>query len=85
MKVKFIQEATAGNTVLEAADKLGVKIKSPCNGKGKCGKCLVKLKKGELSEINKKEKKELSKKKIDNGYRLACQAEVIGDVEIEIK
>ncbi|WP_461206551.1 2Fe-2S iron-sulfur cluster-binding protein [Clostridium sp. DL1XJH146] len=86
-KVQFINEVEVKKkkTVLEVAKEANVKIKDSCNGKGKCGKCKVKVLEGELSEITKAEKKLLSEKKIKEGYRLACEAEVIGDVKITVE
>jgi ferredoxin len=81
-KVKFVTKSKKNNTILEVAKKNNIKIKAPCK-KGKCGKCLVRAK-GELNELTSSEKKSLSNKKIDEGYRLACVAEVKGDVEIEL-
>jgi ferredoxin len=80
--VTFITKARRGKTILEIADKYDIKIKAPCK-KGKCGKCLVKVK-GDLKEITKEEKKLLSEKKLLEGYRLACVAEINGDIEIEL-
>jgi ferredoxin len=85
MKVTFKQETEGekGKTILEVARDNQIKMKAPCE-KGKCGKCKVRVLAGELTVLTKEEKKELSKKEIADGVRLACMAEVIGDVTVEI-
>ena len=79
-KVTFVTKSKKGKTILEVAKKNNIKITAPC-GKGKCGKCLVKAE-GELKDLTPEETKILGPKKIEQGYRLACVAEIIGDVEI---
>ncbi len=85
-KVKFIKEAEIKKkkTILEVAKDLGIKIKSPCDGKGKCGKCIARVLSGQVSELSKTEEKLLTKKKLEDGYRLACETKILGDVEIEL-
>lgn len=84
--VKFIKETKIKKekTILDIADDMDIKIKTPCKGKGKCGKCVVKVINGQVSELSKSEEELLSKKKISKGYRLACETKVLGDVEIEL-
>jgi uncharacterized 2Fe-2S/4Fe-4S cluster protein (DUF4445 family) len=57
----------------------GFVVKSPCGGKGICGKCAVKVS-GILSVKTDKEKELLP----DDNMRLACQAEASGDVQITL-
>ncbi len=85
--VKFIRqtEVKKEKTILDIAENIGVKIKASCNGKGKCGKCVVKVLSGNVSEPTKFEIKELGEKKISEGYRLACETNVLGDVEIGLE
>lgn len=85
MKVTFQQETEGkkGKTILEIAKENQIKIKAPCE-KGKCGKCKVRVLAGEMTALTKEEKKELTKKEIDDGIRLACMAEVIDEATIEI-
>lgn len=86
MNIKFIKETEVKKekTILDIAEDLNIKIKSPCNGKGKCGKCVVKVTSGDVSEVTKSEEELLGKKKIAKGYRLACETTVKGDAEIEL-
>jgi ferredoxin len=86
VKVKFINQVKVKNekTVLKAAKEAKLSIKSPCGGKGTCGKCIVKIVEGKVSEPTKAEIKLLGQQKIDEGYRLACEAVVVEDVSIKI-
>lgn len=62
--------------LLDVALNQGKQIKYKCR-KGTCGQCTVKLLKGSrLSAPNEQEQKKL-KHDITNGYRLACQAEIL--------
>lgn len=85
-KIKFVKEIEIkkDKTVLEAAKDSKLKIKAPCKGKGKCGKCVVRIIEGEVSKPTKAEKKLLSEKKIKKGYRLACETEIEGDAIISL-
>ena len=86
MNIKFFKETEVNKekTILDIAEDLNIKIKSPCNGKGKCGKCIVKVISGKVSETTKREEDILGKKKLAQRYRLACETTVIGDTEIEL-
>lgn len=64
----------------ELSEKMGLKIKLPCGGKGKCGKCKVKIVSGEVNSPTKEEEKLLKKKEIEEGVRLACCVVPVGDV-----
>ncbi len=66
-----------GLTVLEHIRKTGIKINAECGGKGKCGKCIVRIEKGSesLNELTKPEKSF----SLSSDERLACQAKIIRD------
>ena len=55
-----------------------------CKGLGTCGTCAVEIK-GEVSPITKVEKWRLNfpPHKEEKGLRLACQCEVLGDLEVK--
>lgn len=53
----------------------------PCGKQGRCGKCKVRAF-GLLSPISDTERAALSEEEIALGYRLACRAMAVGDVEI---
>ena len=86
VKVKFISEVEVkdGKKILKAAKNANVKINTSCEGKGKCGKCVIKVLNGKLSEPTKQELKVLGQEKIDKGYRLSCQTQILEDSVIEI-
>lgn len=71
-------------TIAEIADKVGIKIKLPCGGKGKCGKCLVQVADGELNPPTKEEIKLIKKADLEAGMRLACLAVPKGDLTLRL-
>lgn len=85
-KVTFIKEAEISKekTVLHVAEDLKLKIKASCDGKAKCGKCVIRSASGAVSEPSKAEVKLLGDKKIAEGYRLACETKILGDAEIRL-
>jgi uncharacterized 2Fe-2S/4Fe-4S cluster protein (DUF4445 family) len=85
-QVKFlpydIQVAVAdGDTIIRAALEAGVHVNASCGGEGVCGKCRVIIEEGRI-EGGTSEK--LSRKDLDKGYRLACQAAVKSDLVVRI-
>ncbi len=83
--------------VLEAARALGVDIDSVCGGRAICGRCQVLCAEGEfskheivsdaknLSAFTKTEERWEKVKKISlEGRRLSCQAQLLGDVVIDV-
>ncbi|MCF6093533.1 2Fe-2S iron-sulfur cluster-binding protein [Microaerobacter geothermalis] len=73
-----------GLTVLEIAKKNRVFISSKCNGKASCSSCKIKVINGNFSPVNELERRRLSENQIKDGYRLACQLNVVGGGSIEI-
>jgi uncharacterized 2Fe-2S/4Fe-4S cluster protein (DUF4445 family) len=71
---------TAGTTVLEAAQKAGLPLKSTCGGAGTCGRCIIKICRGEVQLKG----GHLPAALKEEGYTLACQTIIQGDVAIEI-
>ena len=86
-QVKFIKEGNIkknkAKKILKIAKKNNIKINAPCK-KGKCGKCLVQIVEGKLPEPTKNERKNISSKKLDKGYRLACESKIEDDAVIKI-
>jgi uncharacterized 2Fe-2S/4Fe-4S cluster protein (DUF4445 family) len=86
----------AGTTVLAAARELGVDLDSVCGGRGICSKCQVTPAYGEfpkhgvtvaenaLSAWNAVEERYRRKRGLTPGRRLGCQAELQGDVVIDV-
>ncbi|MFZ5592210.1 MAG: 2Fe-2S iron-sulfur cluster-binding protein, partial [Bacillota bacterium] len=81
-------EVEPGRTVLQAArDVLSLDaggVNAPCGGKGLCGRCRVRLVQGELSPPGELERRMLGPRELADGYRLACQALILGPVKVEI-
>jgi uncharacterized 2Fe-2S/4Fe-4S cluster protein (DUF4445 family) len=67
-----------GLTILDYAQKLQIKINAECGGVGKCGKCIVRIEKGEenLNQPTSSEKKF----NLPENHRLACQARIVRDI-----
>jgi len=65
-----------GDNLLDAARRIGIEIIGPCGGKALCGKCMVKIIAGEqaLNSPSDEEKLALGRKRISEGYRLACRS-----------
>ena len=85
-QVRFMPENRAievepGISVLKAAAKAGIFIKSGCGGKGSCGACKVVVMTGDPKVSG---TGSLTQEQIANGVRLACQTFVQGDVTIEV-
>jgi uncharacterized 2Fe-2S/4Fe-4S cluster protein (DUF4445 family) len=71
-----------GITILDLAREAGVYIDSQCNGKGKCGKCRVRVLEGEISPFAGEELPFISNLEKEMGYRLACMARITGDTTV---
>lgn len=63
-------EGTA--TVLELLQQSGFTIAAPCGGSGTCGKCLVRVVKGDAGEPSTMERRLLSTVRLEEGTRFAC-------------
>jgi len=68
-------------TILEAAKTAGVDLASSCGGDGLCGKCRVIVRQGNVTA---RPTSLLSREEIRQGYVIACQTKVVGDVEVDI-
>jgi uncharacterized 2Fe-2S/4Fe-4S cluster protein (DUF4445 family) len=85
-----------GTLILTAARSLGVDIDSVCGGRGLCGRCQITLSEGEfakhgiasrldhLTGVNEVETRYDTKRGMKPGRRLSCQAELRGDVVIDV-
>jgi uncharacterized 2Fe-2S/4Fe-4S cluster protein (DUF4445 family) len=71
-----------GKTILDAAREAGVYIDSQCNGRGKCGKCRVRVVEGKAGPFTPEESEFISQTDKGLGYRLACMTRVTGDVTV---
>lgn len=72
-----------GETLLEAVRSIGISLPSVCGGLGSCGKCIVRILEGEVSPPSRQELKLLGGR-VREGFRLACQTRLLGDVRVEV-
>lgn len=87
-------EIEDGKNIKEASDALGVGIEGACGSAGTCGKCKVRIEEGyfekyhidsrgaNVTPVTAPEKKFISDHMAKEGYRLACQACIHGDVMV---
>lgn len=75
-------EYVPGKTLLDILLDADVAVDNPCNGKGTCGKCRVKVLSGDLHPLTDAEARLLSGKEINEGVRLACLVKPTGDMTI---
>lgn len=76
--------AGADETLLEAARKTGLALRSVCGGYGTCRGCRVRLLDGEGSAPTGNELERLSAAELAQGYRLACQCRPESDMRVDI-
>lgn len=93
--MKFVQNETSDffvdvpeeTTILAAAGQAGVLIDASCHGKGICGKCRVCIEKEsaeKVSDCSDTEKSLLSEREQEQGWRLACETKILGDVSVYV-
>ena len=73
-----------GDTLLDAAQRAGIVLNATCGGEGVCGRCIVQVLAGDASAPNLTEQAELGEEQTRQGWRLACQTEVQGDLRVHI-
>jgi len=77
-------EISPGETLLSAAQSVGVELQAVCGGVGTCGQCKVRLAAGSLSAPTSQEREKLGQELLEVGCRLACQAIPVSHVTLEI-
>ena len=75
----IVETAKAGENVLNVARRANVPIDAPCAGNGTCGKCRLRIEKGAVAS---KRDRNISKQDFTEGYRLACQSELVEDITV---
>ncbi len=76
-------ETESGKTLLQIALDSGIPMEHACGGNGFCTTCMCKVKNG-MESLSPRNDKEENMGVTDDPDRLSCQAEVRGDVEIEV-
>ncbi len=83
-----------GVTIKQASITLGVDIEGICGEKATCGKCKIRIEigafekygiessLGSISPVKEGDRKYLDTQQLQDRYRLACQAEILGDLVV---
>jgi uncharacterized 2Fe-2S/4Fe-4S cluster protein (DUF4445 family) len=76
--------AARGETLSDILTRAGVPLSLYCHKRGLCGKCLVKVVRGDLSLPDDQERTLAGRLSWPTGYRLACRLLVEGPLAIEV-
>ena len=76
--------ARPGTTLLAAAQAAGVQLASVCGGVGTCEECRLRLVTGQLTPLTLVEEAVFTRAELLAGFRLACQAEPLSNVKVDI-
>ncbi len=68
-----------GALLLEALDAAALQVPLPCGGQGRCGRCIVVVREG---DVRRRSVLRLTEEEVRRGYALACQTVVTGDVTV---
>lgn len=74
-------QVPTNSLLADAAHLAGIDIGQPCGGQGRCGRCAVQVTEG---TVRRRSTLRLSPADVDQGYALACQTVVEGDVAIYV-
>lgn len=72
-----------GSILMEAAAQAGLILQTPCGGTGQCGKCRLRVVSG-ICPPSANCRPALGATEVAQGYRLACQAKIQGDLVVEV-
>ncbi len=72
---------STGTLLSEAAHLAGIDIGQPCGGQGRCGRCAVQVVEG---DVRRRSSLRLSIEDVAQGYALACQSVVEGDISVVV-
>lgn len=72
---------TPGTLLIDAARAAGISMETPCDGAGTCGKCKAKV----SAEDRLRLRESPQDLRPGDGWVLACQTTVLGDVKVEIE
>ncbi|MBU3142653.1 ASKHA domain-containing protein [Clostridium sp. CF012] len=77
-KYEFIRKISLLNIIQEK----GIGMEGPCGGQGSCGKCKIRILKGEINQPTEEEAIHLTKEEIVQGIRLACYVKPQSDLTV---
>lgn len=80
---ELTKTVAGGSTLLLALTSNGIPIPSPCGGKATCKQCRVQILEG-ANEPLETDKGTFTKKQLQEGWRLSCQAKVKNDMHIHV-
>jgi len=78
-----IIKVPVGSSIISAIEKANIMFPAICGGKGKCGKCKLKIF-NEQIPYTRSEEIALTSEEINDGIHLACQVKPDKDLEVEI-
>ncbi len=73
----------AGESMMEAMHRAGIRLNAPCGGNHSCGKCRVKILNGAAGQITPEEERLLPAGDLADGWRLACAVYGPGEWTVE--
>ena len=82
-----IIEAEKRANLMEVLIAVGIMLRSDCGGRGRCGKCLVRIKDlrpGAVSTFDEHERQLLGEARLAAGWRLSCCTRVYDHIRLEI-
>ena len=72
-------------TILELLREQGEYLDAPCNGKGTCGKCRIKIEETQTpAEPKQREREVFTEQELEDGWRLSCMTVPTGDLYVHI-
>ena len=74
-------QVAEGALLLDAAVEAGLAIDTPCGGQGRCGRCMVRVESGQVTQ---RENPHLTPQQIAQGWVLSCTARVAGGLAISV-
>jgi uncharacterized 2Fe-2S/4Fe-4S cluster protein (DUF4445 family) len=74
-------QVPSGTLMVDAARQAGIEISQPCGGQGRCGRCAVQVTQG---KVRSRSTLRLTADDIAQGYVLACQAVIEGDITVHV-
>jgi uncharacterized 2Fe-2S/4Fe-4S cluster protein (DUF4445 family) len=75
--------ARAGETIVDAARSARVEIATTCGARGRCRSCRVRIHSGAIAPASVQDVVRLGSEAVREGFRLGCQARLVGDVTVE--
>ena len=79
-----VYEYETGKTLLEILLAQKIFVDNPCNGKGVCGKCRIRVLNGDLEAPGETEQRLLKEDELAAGVRLSCLVTPVCDLEVEL-